>query len=107
MTKKGTFLRQLNEAFAKSDTDYITKSVTEDIQWTVHGDFSVQGKAEFVAVLKKMESDEPLELEIKNIITHGDSAAVDGIMQMPGEDIAYAFCDIYTFRGSRPPWSRR
>lgn len=102
MTKKGKFLQKINEAFARSDTDFIVKNVTDDIRWTIHGDRSVQGKEEFVQALKEMESGEPYELDINNIITHGDSAAVDGTMRTHDSN-TYAFCDVYKFRGFKNP----
>ncbi len=98
MTKKEKLLQQVNEAFAKSNIDFILQNVTDDIEWTAVGDFSIQGEEEFVEALKKMANEEPFKLSIKNIITHGDSAAVDGVMQSAGGN-RYAFCDIYKFRG--------
>lgn len=102
MTKKGQFLSQLNEAFAKSDIDFIIEKTTDDIEWTVVGDFSLKGKEAFTKAMNKMASDEPYSIEIKNIITHGDSAAVDGEMRSP-DGKRYAFCDVYKFRGFKNP----
>lgn len=102
MTKKEQFLRHINEAFAKSDIDFIIENVADDIEWTVMGDFSLRGKEAFIEALQKMASDEPFVLEIQNIITHGDSAAVDGQMKSPDGNI-YAFCDVYKFRGFKNP----
>lgn len=48
--------------------------------------------------MKKMASEEPYSIEIKNIITHGDSASVDGVMESPDGKL-YAFCDVYKFSG--------
>lgn len=103
MTKKGKFLQKLNDAFAKSDIDFIADNVTDDIQWTMHGDFSIRGRTDFIDMLKKMEGEEPYELEISNIITHGDSAAVDGTIKMSGNGSTYAFCDVYKLRGFKNP----
>ncbi|MEX0610028.1 MAG: nuclear transport factor 2 family protein [Balneolaceae bacterium] len=103
MTEKAKFLKKINDAFAKSDIEFILQNVTDDIRWTVHGDFSLQGKDDFTKAMEKMASDEPYELNIENIITHGKSAAVNGIMKMPGNDKTYAFCDIYHFNGFKNP----
>lgn len=102
MTKKGKFLQKMNEAFAKSDTEYILQNVTDDIKWTVIGDQQIQGKDEFARALKEMEAEEPFEIDIHNIITHGDSAAVDGIMKSTNGK-SYSFCDVYKFRGLKNP----
>lgn len=53
-----------------------------------------------------MASDEPYSIEIKNIITHGDSAAVDGEMKSP-DGKRYAFCDVYKFSGFKDPKIKR
>lgn len=103
MTQKGKFLKKFNEAFAKSDISFILENVTDNISWTAIGDFSVKGKEEFAKALEKMKSEEAYQINIKNIITHGDSAAVDGTMKMPNSDKTYAFCDIYKFSGFKNP----
>jgi hypothetical protein len=102
MTKKEKILQKINEAFAKSEIDYILENVTDDIEWTAVGDFTVKGKVQFVDAMEKIASDVPFKIEIKNIITHGDSAAVDGIMQSP-DGKHYAFCDVYKFSGFKNP----
>lgn len=102
MTKKEKFLQKINEAFARSDIDFIIDNVTEDIEWTAVGDFTVKGREQFVDALGKMASDVPFKLEIKNIITHGDSAAVNGEMKSP-DGKRYAFCDVYKFSGFKNP----
>lgn len=101
-TKNQEFLEEFNKAFARSDSDFILQHVTDDVKWTVQGDFSIQGKEAFKTELKKMESPEPFELNINNIITHGRSAAVDGTMKTP-DNKTYAFCDVYNFRGLKNP----
>jgi ketosteroid isomerase-like protein len=102
MTKKEKLLQQVNEAFAKNNTDFIIKHVTDDISWTVVSDFTVKGKELFSEALKSMQNEKPFHLEIKNIITHGYSAAVDGLMKS-AEGKTYAFCDVYSFRGFTDP----
>ena len=44
MSTKEQFLRDLNKAFANSDIDYISKFVTDDVQWTIKGDDAIIGK---------------------------------------------------------------
>lgn len=96
-------LQELNDAFAKSDTDTILEMVTDTIRWNIIGEQSVEGKEAFREMLISMQGSEPLELTIHNIITHGKSAAVNGEMKMPGENKAYAFCDVYKFSGFKNP----
>lgn len=101
-TKNQKLLEEFNKAFSKNDTAFISDHVTDNIKWTAVGDFSVEGKEAFIKALKSMESDEPLELEIKKIITHGKDAAVNGVMKTKGGK-QYAFCDVYKFSGFKDP----
>lgn len=102
MTKKEKLLQQINDAFAKNNTDFIVENVSDNIKWTVIGDFSVEGKEAFTKALKEMEGDEPFELHIDHIITHGEHAAVNGVMTS-AEGEQYAFCDVYKLSGFKNP----
>jgi hypothetical protein len=101
-TKNQELLKKLNEAFAKNDADFVVQQVTDNIKWTAIGDFSIEGKEAFTQTLKEMISDEPSELEIHNIITHGRDAAVNGLMKST-DGKQYAFCDVYKFSGFKDP----
>jgi len=98
MNKKEQFLRELNQAFANNETEYILSQVTKDIRWDILGEDPIEGKENVRKALQKMESDTPFELTINNIITHGSMAAVDGIMTAVGNR-SWGFCDIYEFKG--------
>ncbi|WP_199535621.1 nuclear transport factor 2 family protein [Rhodohalobacter sp. SW132] len=101
-TKNQELLEKFNEAFARNDTDFVINHVTDSIKWSVVGDFKVEGKEAFTKALKKMKGDEPLELEIDKVITHGKDASVNGIMKSKN-GVQYAFCDVYTFSGFKNP----
>lgn len=102
MTKKGAFLQQFNEAFANNDVDFITDNVTADVRWTIVGDRIVEGKPAFAKALKAIPADEPFNLTINTIITHGKTAAVNGVMSSP-EGATYAFCNVYSFSSFKNP----
>lgn len=102
MNNNQEFFQRINEAFANSDTDFIAASVTDDIVWNMVGEKVIQGKESFIKELKTMESENPYEINIKHMITHGKTAAVDGVMKMTdksGKIKIYAFCDIYRLNG--------
>lgn len=101
-TKNQKLLEDINRAFASNDSDYILHQVTEDIHWDIVGDQTVNGKEAFANTLKAMQQDQPMELTIYNIITHGKSAAVNGKMKS-AEGKTYAFCDVYKFSGFKNP----
>lgn len=101
-TNNQELLKKINEAFARSDSDFIIENVTDNIRWTIVGDRTVEGIEDFTNALKAMEADEPMELTIHHIITHGKEASVNGEMKTTDGKI-YAFCDVYKFSGFKNP----
>ena len=102
ISHKEIFLKKFNEAFARGDFEYILNCVTDDIRWNMIGDKIIEGKKAFTKALHEMENESPMELSIHNIITHGDMAAVDGIIRSHGKKW-YGFCDIYKVLGYKNP----
>lgn len=105
MTKKEKFLRELNEAFARSDTQAILDAVTDDVRWTMVGESMMEGKEAVAEALLEMEMEEPLDMTIESVITHGTSASVEGRMKLPNGS-EYAFCDVYKLRDHKNPLVR-
>lgn len=101
-TKNQELLEEINKAFARNDSDFIIEHVTDTIRWEIVGDQTVEGKEAFAKTLKEMEAEEPMELTIHHIITHGKSASVNGEMKTAGGEV-YAFCDVYKFSGFKNP----
>ena len=101
-TKNQELLEQFNKAFAGGEINFIFEHVSDTIKWTAVGDFTVEGKEEFRQALESMTGDEPYDLKIDNIITHGKEAAVNGVMTSK-DGKQYAFCDVYKFSGFKDP----
>lgn len=101
-TKNQELLEKFNQAFAQNDIDYILGQVSDTIKWTAVGDFTVEGKEAFQIALESMTGDEPYELNVHKIITHGKDATVNGIMRSK-DGKQYAFCDVYKFSGFNEP----
>lgn len=96
--KNQEFFKKVNEAFANSDVNFLVENAADDINWTVIGDFTLNGKDEVEAKLKEMGQSESLGLTMGNIIVNGDLAAAEGTLAMPdgkGGSKTYAFCDVY------------
>jgi hypothetical protein len=70
---KKELLRAFNVAFVCNDVDFITETITEDIQWNFIGSNVLQGKAHVFRMLEKLIDKKPTEFVISNIITHGYS----------------------------------
>lgn len=102
MSIKEQFLRDLNEAFANSDVDYISKFITDDIRWMIKGEDTIFGKTNVTNALKEMKTEEPFNLSIDDIIIHKNKGVVEGSMASP-DGKTYAFCDVYTFADTDVP----
>ncbi|MFD1019869.1 nuclear transport factor 2 family protein [Thalassobacillus hwangdonensis] len=100
-TEKGKVLQQMNEAFVHGDFDNVLEHVTDDIQWTQVGGPFVKGKEAFREACREMGWHGPdTTLTIHSIITHGLTAALEGVVEMidkNGGKKTYAFCDTYRF----------
>ncbi|WP_461177992.1 nuclear transport factor 2 family protein [Virgibacillus ainsalahensis] len=89
-------LQEFNIAFVKNDTDFIINHIADDINWNMIGDKMIHGNKQFNDMMKQMEDRKINEIHIKNIITHGKTAAVNGSLDVEGMG-NYDFCDIYNF----------
>lgn len=97
---KKEFLKELNIAFAKGNSNFLAECVTDHIIWNIVGDKKIEGKEKFIEELEKMKSKKASELILDRILTHGKEGAVSGIIRMQnGEN--YAFSDFYEFSGAK------
>jgi hypothetical protein len=97
---KREFLKEINIAFVKGYSDFLTKSVTDQIIWNIIGDRKIEGKEKFTEELEKMKAEKASELILDRILTHGKEGAVSGTMKMQnGKE--YAFSDFYEFSGAK------
>lgn len=93
------FIKAINIAFAKGDTEFLVSNVTDSIVWNIIGDKTIVGKENFKAILERMASQETTELQIDRILTHGSEGAISGTIKMENGD-DYAFADFYEFSGA-------
>ena len=97
---KKEFLKEINIAFAKGNSDFLTESVTDKIVWNIVGDKKIEGKEKFTEELENMKTKKASELILDRILTHGKEGAVSGIMKMQNGK-KYAFSDFYEFSGAK------
>lgn len=99
---KDKFLRRFNQAIASNDQEFIQKCISDEIIWVIAGQKIVKGKENFMNEIRSMNGEKGIEVNIDNMIIHGDSAAVDGTIRTTrktGQILNYAFCDIYALSG--------
>ncbi len=97
---KKEFLKEINSAFAKGNSNFLVDCVTDKIVWNIIGNKKIEGKDNFAKELEKRKSKKVSELVLERILTHGKEGAVAGIMKMENGK-TYAFSDIYEFSGAK------
>ncbi|NNE77838.1 MAG: hypothetical protein HKN31_12290 [Pricia sp.] len=75
------FLENFTTALAKGDTDFIAKSVTDDIVWNRVGDKAIIGKEEIMKCLTVIKNPTIAEMAIAKIITHGKEGSANGTIK--------------------------
>ena len=97
---KKLLLRDFEIAFAQNDVAHLREQVAADIHWNRVGDKVLEGAeamaAEMAAGLAQSQSPKATELTLTNIITHGKTGAVDGMLTLE-DGSSYAFCHVYSF----------
>ncbi|MDX9741628.1 MAG: nuclear transport factor 2 family protein [Gammaproteobacteria bacterium] len=92
---------QVNDAFSRGDVAAFLDCCTEDVQWVMAGDDTIQGREAVRQWLESMEGEPPRFL-IEDSIEAGDRVVVWGQMTMDEDDEqGYAFCDIYRLRDGK------
>lgn len=93
---KMALLRDFTSAFATGNSAIIISSLADDVLWEMVGDQSINGKAAAEKKLPEMLDGQVEELNLDNIVTHGDAGAVNGSMKFRGGQ-TFSFCDFYNF----------
>ncbi|MDQ0888914.1 hypothetical protein QFZ81_004002 [Paenibacillus sp. V4I9] len=92
-THQKELLRAFNVAFACKNVGFIMETISEDIRWYFIGDTVLLGKAEVFRMLEQLIDKKATEMVISNIITHGNSGSVNGVLNLESK-ISYAFCNV-------------
>ena len=93
---KKKILKELIEAFAKNDVDFVAEYCTENVKWNIVNDVYVQGLENVLRVYEKKLTSRIVEIELLNIITHGNVGAVNGTATLADHRV-YSFCIVYNF----------
>lgn len=96
---KKNLLKELSIAFAKNDIGFISEVMSDHVCWDIIGYKVIQGKNNVVETLEQMKDRKVTEIQIRNIITHGRTAAVNGTLKS-ADMKEIAFCDVYLFTGA-------
>lgn len=91
------FLADFYVAFAARDEEAIRSMLTDDVRVAIIGEETFNGRQSFVDSMN-LFLDGISEITIDNIITHGVTAAVNGVITADNGD-THAFCEVFTFEG--------
>ena len=92
------FFKQLHEAFIKGDIKFILDNIIDEAEWELTGRKIIRGKNKILKQIEKERIIKPDDLENSNFITHGNKAAINGLMfrkNKYGKKKYYMFCHIY------------
>lgn len=95
---KKELLRDLNIATVKQQLEAPLHWLEEEVEWNIIGDENIQDLEAVEEKLKSILKIPIQEFHIDNIITHGNTAALNGKIineNQPSID----FCHIYLFKG--------
>lgn len=95
---KKLLLKDLTIALAKHDIDFCLNCMRDDVVWDMIGKQQVEGIDEYEQALLQMKHRQVQELHIHHIITHGNTASVNGTFYLT-DGGSIAFCDVYDFGG--------
>lgn len=94
---KKQLLKEWTIALAEKNIDFCLDCMRDDIVWNVVGQSKLEGKEKYEKAIKEIRW-EVKKLTIENIITHGNTASVNGIFILEDKK-QIAFCDVYKFGG--------
>lgn len=95
---KKQLLRDMMIAYVKNEMDVCLEPLADNVVWEIVGGMRVEGKGEVKKALCERQGDDIRELSIQNIITHGNSGAINGHIRLKDER-SIAFCHVYNFSG--------
>ncbi len=98
---------KVNEAFINGNFEGFLDFCADDVQWTIVGDRTVDGKEAIRQWMNSMaaEHPEPPKFTVTEpVIGEGDFVVARGDMTMKdkdGKEGQYSYCDIYRFTGDK------
>ncbi|WP_019241044.1 MULTISPECIES: nuclear transport factor 2 family protein [Bacillus] len=96
-TQKGKMIENFVESFTSGNMNVLKEYLTDDIQWNLVGQTTIQGVDAFVKYLQDQHKPHIKETNITNTITHGITAAIDGtilVSDSSGNGHSISFCHI-------------
>ncbi|HLS89253.1 MAG TPA: nuclear transport factor 2 family protein [Sphingobacteriaceae bacterium] len=95
---KKALLRDVTIDYWGGDGQLMLENLADGAVWTVVGQAPAEGIQAIVEHRAGDRSDKPVELQIHNIITHGNVASLNAtVLRQDGSRLEY--CDVFRFSG--------
>ncbi|MGI6149639.1 MAG: nuclear transport factor 2 family protein [Limnochordia bacterium] len=91
-------LIDLHKAIINGDASFLLASLSSDVVLNVVGESVIVGRENVAAAARDVVKQDLREIRIKDVITHGNVAAVHGSLLFEGRP-QVDFCDVYGFSG--------
>ena len=98
-------MQDLAIALERGDAAFVEASTTDDVQWELVGDETLEGKAQLCQRVSSTRTSAS-SLEIDRVLTHGRSGAVNGNLFGPGK-ARRSFCHVFEFSNTKGVAVRR
>lgn len=104
--KNKEIVEKANELLAEGKSEEFLLLCTEDVEWTLLADTpsTMKGREAIGAFMASSQASSPPNFTVDTLIGEGEFVVTNGEMTMKGkegEDVPYAYCDIYTFRDGK------
>jgi ketosteroid isomerase-like protein len=89
------------EAFRNSDHPRILATLTEDVEWVIHGHRTTNGKSEFDGEIENPAFTGSPSLDVDRVYEDGEVVVITGVGRGATVDhgpFQFAFNDLFTFR---------
>lgn len=92
---KKEYVREFNVAFAEADVEKILDMFSDEAEWDMVGNTTYRGKNEIREALQTAKLQKAEELQIDNILSHGNRCSANGTLVF--KDVSIYFSDVYVF----------
>lgn len=96
---KNQLVENLAVALSTGDHRTVSELVTDDVQWSIVGGETLQGREAVLQALPQVAAAPVVTLTVLHVVTHGKSGAVNGTVQHRTGSVG--FCDVFEFSNTR------
>ena len=100
-TTQRDLVEEYVDGFRTSDHQRILATLTDDVEWVIHGHRSTRGKAEFDGEIENPAFTGSPDLEVRHVVEDGNLVVVTGDgrgVRVDHGPFRFAFSDLFTFR---------